>query len=710
MATIPLGNFGQTVARPTALGNVTMGNPIVETAGRIGAQAAGQIAQIQATQQAEMQAEQQRMQAEQRRLQLEQEREAKQAAAEALRAKSLVVQQTGEDALIDLRDEVANGVIEGRYKPDEAEKVYNERATKVLGDVGSDLPDERRILIQGQLTRVAGRGGNDVRKAVTQRNKQEVTASIKTTLEGLQRRYEKDPAGATANAMALLDELGPSSTLNPEQVATLRQRWKEETQYTAGYSLVSRTKDDRKGLAQAEKAIQDGLPDLDPQRKASLLDRIEANRMRLDQKAELAAQRAQRETERRMNNAKAEFDTFQAMADKGTQLAPEYIDRVMNATAGTPYQGGIKQLAQMARDTGGLAAQPVRAQQQALDQVNAVIAKQGRSPELDKRKAQIEGVLRGSQQDLERDGLRAGLERGVIEELKPLDMTKGIPGLVQQLQQRAPMAQRVSMWAGRSVSPMTDDEAGMLKQQLDSLPAKERSGMVAALANAIGPQAAQGLAAQIDKKDKALSLAFSYEAAMTTPAADMWGKAIGQGRYISELILKGQQAKKDGTSTKGQKDPEVKASKWGAYLTQSLDGVYPDQKTANDHKEAALLIVHGLAAEKGGEVDQEMLDQAVGLAVRGSVLEHNGKKIPLPAGNDESSFNRRLRSIAPEEVARQTKGGMVMAGGVPMPVDEFVKTIPGQPLMAVSRGKYAVLVGGRPVINESGDYIVIGVK
>jgi hypothetical protein len=699
MVTIPLGNFGQTVARPTALGNVTMGNPIGETAGRIGAQAAGQIAQIQATQQAEMQAEQQRMQAEQRRLQLEQEREAKQAAAEALRAKSMVVQQTGEDALIDLRDEVSNGVIEGRYKPEEAEKVYNERATKVLGDVGSDLPDERRTLIQGQLTRVAGRGGNDVRKAVTQRNKQEVTASIKATLEGLQRRYEKDPAGATANAMALLDELGPSSTLNPEQVATLRQRWKEETQYTAGYSLVSRFKDDRKGLAQAEKAIQDGLPDLDPQRKASLLDRIEANRMRLDQKAELAAQRAQREAERRMNNAKAEFDTFQAMADKGTQLAPEYIDRVMNATAGTPYQGGIKQLAQMARDTGGLAAQPVRAQQQALDQVNALIAKQGRSPELDKRKAQIEGVLRGSQQDLERDGLRAGLERGVIEELKPLDMTGGIPGLVQQLQQRAPMAQRVSMWAGRSVSPMTDDEAGMLKQQLDSLPAKERSGMVAALANAIGPQAAQGLAAQIDKKDKALSLAFALSGSSTT-----------NGRFTSELVLKGAQAKSDGTSTKGEKQPDVKAASWRAYAATELDGVFGNQQATAQIRDAAEFIMHGIASEQGGRLTKDDMERAVGLAVGGTIIEHNGKRIPLPAGVDENTLGRRLSSVTPEEVSKQAGGGMVRAGGVPVPVADFVKTIPGQQLMPVSKGRFAVLVNGRPVTNEAGAPIVIGVK
>ena len=60
--------------------------------------------------------------------------------------------------------------------------------------------------------------------------------------------------------------------------------------------------------------------------------------------------------------------------------------------------------------------------------MNSQIAKSGRSPELDKRKDQIEKVLRGSQADLEKDGLRAGLERGVITDLQPLDQSKGMPG------------------------------------------------------------------------------------------------------------------------------------------------------------------------------------------------------------------------------------------------------------------------------------------
>jgi len=511
--------------------------------------------------------------------------------------------------------------------------------------------------------------------------------------------------------MDLVDQLGPHSTLNPEQLAKLKQSWKEGTQYTAGYELVSAGRADRKMLDAAEKTISTGLPDIDPQKRATLLDRIAAYRLHLDQKAELAAARAQREAERRLKLAEAEFNTFQVMADKGTILDPAYIDRALTATSGTPYQSGVRALAQQAKDMGGLAAQPVQQQQMLLDQVNALIAQRGRSPELDKRKDQIEKVLRGSQQDLDRDGLRAGLERGVITDLKPLDQSGGIPGLIQQLQARVPLAQRVSMWAGRQVSPMTDEEAAQLKHQLDALPAKERSGMVATLAQAIGPQAAQGLAVQMDKKDKGMALAFAFSGSQTT-----------EGRFTSELILRGQQAKADGTSTKGLREPEVKAAGWKAHAAAELDGVFGNAAFTAQVRDAAELIMHGMASETGGRLSRDDMDRAVRLAVGGTLVEHNGRKIPLPAGINADMLEKRLGSITADEIARQTvvpradgqpsdlSKATVRAGGVEVPVAQFVQSLPAAPLMPVRPGEFAVLVGGRPVVNAAGVPIVVRVQ
>lgn len=688
MATIPMGNFGQTVARPAPMPTIPRGDAIGQAVDRT-----GQIAFNVVTDMAQQQT----------RLQLqdaaEQKRKDEEAQHAAIRAQTITALTGTKDKLADLHDQITQGVLDGSVPKDKAESEYASQSAKVLEGIGTDLPEAQRGIVLAELNGDAARLGNSVRKTVRQRDRQDVTSGISQTLEYLQRQYRADPAKATQQAMDLVDQLGPHSTLNPEQLAKLKQSWKEGTQYTAGYELVSAGRADRKMLDAAEKTITTGLPDIDPQKRATLLDRIAAYRLHLDQKAELAAARAQREAERRLKLAEAEFNTFQVMADKGTILDPAYIDRALTATSGTPYQSGVRALAQQAKDMGGLAAQPVQQQQMLLDQVNALIAQRGRSPELDKRKDQIEKVLRGSQQDLYRDGLRAGLERGVITDLKPLDQSGGIPGLIQQLQARVPLAQRVSMWAGRQVSPMTDEEAAQLKHQLDALPAKERSGMVATLAQAIGPQAAQGLAVQMDKKDKGMALAFAFSGSQTT-----------EGRFTSELLLKGQQAKLDGTSTKGEKQPDLKPAQWSAHIAAELDGVFPAQTLTDQTREAAVLIAHGIASEQGGRLSTKDLDRAVRLAVGGSVVEHNGRKVLLPAGVDEDMLAKRLRSISAEELAKQAPEGQVRAGGVPMPVADFVKTLPGQQLMYAAPGKYVVIVSGRPVLNAKGQPIIVGVQ
>lgn len=684
MAQIPIGNFGQRIADVPQRVSIPRDQPFTEAQAGINRTLGGIATDMQ------------RQQLEER---AKEDREAEQARRAAIHAQTIEAMNRGGDSLADLHDEITNGVRDGTVPKTDAERTFNERAGKLLEGVGTDLPQENRVVLLAELRGTVGKLSNGVRKAVTARDQQDVGSSIDGTLESLQRLYRADPAKATRDAVGMIDTMGPAAGLNPEQIQKKKQTWLENTQFTAGYELVSAGRDNRAQLDAAEKAIASGLPNLDPQKRAVLMDRISTYRLALDQRAEVAAQRAAREEERRLKKAEAEFTVFQTMADKGTVLDPNYIDRAITATAGTPYSAGIKALAQQAKETGGLAAQPLATQQRALDEVSAQIAQRGRSPELDKRKDQIEKVLRGSQQDLDRDGLRAGLERGVITELVPLDQSKGMPGVIQQLQARVPLAQRVSVWAGRQVSPMTDDEAAQFKHQLDALPVKERSGMVAALAQAVGPQVAQGLAAQLDKKDKGLALAFAFSGAQTTA-----------GRYTSELVLRGQQAKADGTSTKGEKQPDVKAAQWSARIAAQLDGLFPAQTLTDQTREAALLIAHGLASESGGRLRDRDLERAVGFAVGGSIVEHNGRNIPLPAGIDQDMLDKRLGSVSADEITKQAPEGLVRAGGVPMPVAEFVKTLPGQQLMYAAPGKFAVIVGGRPVLNGQGRPILIGVQ
>ena len=589
---------------------------------------------------------------------------------------------------------------------------FAEQAVAKVPELGQQAMRERLAGIRNQIHGRAFQFETDARNA-------KIGGDYNSGLELDRNTVSADPSQYNqllANRLSLLQGLG----LGAETTAKMAEATRHDMAKSAAEGMVARSPETflkRTGMAggktgkdgqplptdpaKAAEAVQNDpvLRNLKPEVLTSLVERATMLSITRQQQKEMALQRRQREYEAHLNRASAVAQAFQMQADKGTMLDPAYVNQAITATAGTPFQAVIKSTAQQVQEIGGFSAQPLPVQRAALDAIDAQIALHGRNPALDKRREQIAKVVQGSESDLKADPLRAGLQRGVIDSLPPIDFQGGTSAVVQQLAARVPLAQRVSAWSKQPTSPMTSDEADQFKQQLDALPAKERAGAVAELARAIGPQQAQGLAVQMDAKDRALGLAFASAGDMTT-----------SGRFTSELILKGQQAKKDGTSTKGQKQPDLKASTWKAHASEQLAGVFPNQNATNATRDAAELIMHGIAAEQGGELSEDDMDRAVRLAVGGSIVEHNGARIPLPAGMDEDALATRLSTVRPEDLATQTGGGNVRAGGVPVPVDQFIKSLPGQKLMAVRPGQFAVLVQGRPVTNEKGSPIIIKVN
>jgi hypothetical protein len=680
MARIPLAPTGQVVARPGALVHVDSNQAIGQAVEQLGATAVNVADRVH-----------------QHQAQAEHEQEQIRKAAERAQAQATVGGMR--DQLDDAHDALAQDVLNGVVPKEEAEKVWGDRSKEIVeadGGLSSIKDQTLRTIAQTDVDQRSARLGNRLRRAVELRGRQDVTVALDQTLEHYSRQYNGDPEKSTAMAMETVDQLAAFSDKPKAYWAAKKQAWKENTQYTAAFGVVNAAKSSPQLLDAAEKALdRPQFADLDPQRRAVLVNQIDGYRVHLAQKAEVAAARAERLAEHHMRTAKAEFDTALALADKGV-FSPEYFERANAATAGTPYNAGLRGLLQQTREVGALATMPLTRQRAELDALNTQIAKNGISPELEKRRTQVENVVKQSEADYTADPMRAANERGVIQ-LKGLSLTNGIPGVVQQLGERVHQSAIVSQVTGKPVSPLTDQEAEFVKQNLETLPARERSQMVSMLAGAVGSQAAQGLATQIDKHDRGLALSFALAGAMTT-----------NGRLASELVLKGQQAKKDGTSTKGDSAPEMLENRWKSFITTEVSDAFGNQKTSTDVRDAALLIAHGIAAEQGGRLTARDMERAVTLAVGGSVVEHNGRKLPLPAGVDEDALTTRLRSIKPDEL--QAPGGAVRAGGVAMPVADFLKVLPAQQLMPVRPGEYAVLVQGRPVLNAHGDPITIKVR
>lgn len=670
MAKIPTGDFGQSIAQPQrAVGAPDLSAPARATA-QLG-QALGDVATDQI--------------AAQTRLDLQR----KDMEERTTYARTRV---TTTNDLADLQDTVNRGVLDGTIPKDKAAEEWDARASDLLANRTDGLAPQYAAELTVQMEDLRRRGLNGVRDAVSRRDLQDTRANIDALGEEYGRMATRDRPDAIAGYAAVLQ-----TEPDPERRQAKMQAFKESTAYTNAFTMV---RDSSRNLAQVKAArdrlATDEFADVDPQRRAALHAQLDGYETSILQRQEIAAQRAERKRDAHLREAKAAYETAQGLIDGGVPLAPEEVTRLSTVMQGTPYLAGLQRLQQSALQVGGFGAQTVGAQQAALDRVRSEIAQNGATEALVKRREQLERVVGATTRAIADDPLRAGLERGVITELAPLNMGGGVNGLVASLGQRLQSARTVSAWAQQPVSPLTSDEATQVGKMISMLPIDQRAGAIAAISTAIGPQGSAGLAKQIDKSDKALALAFQYGAAKTT-----------RDRYVSEIILRGADALK----SKSVKVDPAAESGWKATIAREIGDAYPVPALRDDVREAAFLITAGRAAEEGA-VDPK---HAVRLAARGGIVEVNGAKIPVDGQVDEGDVERRLQTLTADDLKPQVPGGKVRIGGQVVPLDQFVSGLPGAQLSYAGRPnggatRYHILAGGRYATDESGRRLTITVQ
>lgn len=461
-----------------------------------------------------------------------------------------------------------------------------------------------------------------------------------------------------------------------------------QRQLSGDYNLqFLAAQDSSKALASLDKTIASD-DKLDDQRKGILLSRVQGRMALLES-------RAQAYEMKRLKEAEVEYNELQKLTDMGGRINPEYEDRVLQTTANTPFYKGTVSLLKTSKETGGIAQMTVPDQIALRDSIDGLISKNGRTPELQKRRDQVDKIVNASIADYQKDGVRAALVRGAIDSMAPLDMTD-TASVVASADKRIEQARLASIKAGKPVSIMDDLESSLYRDQLNALQPKQRSEAIAALSNKIGPLGSIALAKQLDDKDKPLALAFAMGSDKTT-----------MGRYASELVLSGAQSLKDGTV----KVDTAKQTGWKSTIANAVgndkgsEGVFLNSEMEGDVKEAAFYIAAQLA--KDGNTSAPDLDQAVRLAMgTGEIIERQGRKLPLPAGMKEGTFDDRLKQVSAKDIGADH----VIAGGVSVPIDRFVETLPGQQFALAGKGQYFVMVQGRPVKKPDGSLVRIGIK
>lgn len=681
MARISAGmDFGQAVVQPARTQPVDVGPGVAAVANsleRVGAQ----------------------QQADGQQLQRVQDAEARQAAHEAKVARDAAERGAAQAKMIAMRDGVSDElerigqeVQDGRLPKTDAVKAWQDRTAKILADNIEGVPEVHRATVQADLQALTGRLTSKVGDIVRKRDQTDTLAAITQVQEYTQRLAVTEPDKARQIWLDTVDQLGPFAGLQPDQIAKSKQGWIEGTSYTRAFTAVNAAKTDNKALAVVERGINEN-PDLDPQRKAGLLAQVDNYRVTNETRAINAARNAEIAAAAAQRRSSAAMDRIGMLMARGVTPDPTYAAALLKDL--TPADAAAyRAMAAEAPARVAIAAMPFDRQDRELDVLRAQYVKAA-TPELEKAIRLRETIAQEQRKAYADEPLRAGNEYGVIA-LKPLN-TSSMDGIAAGLAERASQAQEVATITKRPVSPLLSEEAAKLGGILQALPVSQRAERLSQIAAVLPAGQAQALAQQMyagqTENGKAMGLALALGTARTT-----------YGRTTAELALKGAEAIKGKTI----KEERAAVDGWRGQINTQLSEVFPNPQQAEMYGEAARLILAGLVAE-GASGSSSDAKQAVRLAIGGSLVDHNGARIPVPAGLDAQDVRRRTESLTPADLAPQLPDGRVYVNRVPMDAAAFLAGLPDAKLQYAGRGRYHVITGGTLAANAQGAPVVIEV-
>lgn len=654
---IPVGNFGNQVAQPAPGVNVPTGAYVTGEAAamqRAGQQIAGIGADLLEAQS---------------------------------RAQTLRQMTESKGALIGLQDEISRSVEAGELDPTKAQATWDERSKKLMNDQLSKVAMGQRETVGAQLGELGQSLSFRVRDTATKRVQQNIGGDL--TALGISLEREPDPATASQRYDQAVRAMGPSAGWNPSQIENNINTFREKAYATKAYSLVNGARNSMADLNKVESMLNsEEFAALDPQRRAVLLNTTAGYKTALEQRAVAAAQRAEIQAAKRDRQAAGVLAEVQTLSTQGKKLDPDYVARAAAAMTGTPYESAFKAAVSQAPAGTSFAMQPLPAQREMLDGLLAEGNRIGWTPTRQDQYDKLQKSYEASQREYKEDPLRAAVDRNVLPELAPLDMSGGIAGITQGVQERLQQAQQVEVVAVRPVSPFTSDEAVQVASVFNALPPDQRATSIAALSKAVGTRTMSAIAAQLDSKDRTLAL-----------AAALGDQQRPNGGLVSEQVLRGEQAIKD------KRIAEADVSRWRSEIAAEVRGVFATPEMENAVIDSAVRVRADADVRREGRSIRGAIE-----TVAGGIVDFNGGKIPLPLGMTESQFERGLVALTPESFTDQAPDGNVFVAGKAVPVAEFVKGLPNAVLRHAGQGRYTVSSGTGVVLNQAGQPVIVRVS
>ena len=656
---IPAGNFGNQIPQ----GTQRQGAPLRSFVNTDGAQQVG--AQLQNV------GDQLYMQEKQRQ-------------DEADRVASITAQAKAKNALADLHDDISRGLQDGSYDKTKVGQKYLDDSNTIVEDALKNVRGEHQELVRAALQDDIGRYRRGVGHLVDQRNQSDIRGGIMAYGEEMSRYAQRGDAEfgeAVRNYGAFLDSAGPQAGMTAADIQRARQGFNEQATYTKGYSLVGKAGDSIANLRAVQKRIgSDEFANMDPQRRAALDSTLTSKIATLENRAVIQQQAA-------LNRAQATYTEFNEFTAGGRMPTDAYLQEVITKTKGTPFEAAVMEQIKQGPASAGFATMPVQQQAVQLQGLAAKLNQEGSNPALEKQYRQLEQIHKQSVADLKEDPMTAALERNVLKDIKPLDLSD-IRTLPQQLAVRAQSAAVVDAYAGRTVAPITKNEATQIAALLDNLGPKEKAAALIGLKTAVGSTRLSAIGSMMNDKDPTFAI-----------GAGLASVQSNQGRNVAELYFSGKRALSEGrVKIDSEKGTGTKAT---AYT--QLAGVYATPKATDQAAEAVLGVYANFRAEGVGE--SRAMSQAVNLVTGGVLENYNGGKVALPYGKTKTDFVDAVNAITPEMLAAQSKAFRV--GGKELSPQDLAAQLPKLQLQTVGSGVYAVKAASVPVTKADGSLLVL---
>lgn len=662
---IPLGQFGQVVAQPQQQAQVRGNDGIGQAVGNIG-RALGGIAENM-----------------------------QDAVLQKQRAESGVALATLTNDDRDLEDEIGRSVTEGKLPADQGITEFRRRSGEILTERTKGLTDDQRALIGEHLIKSRGAAERNLNGVAIQRTQSETGASLLNMGEQFQRAAMRDLPGAISQWDKSVDTMGPAAGWAPDKIAEAKQKFREGATFNfANATLEGAAQTGNTDLVRAARAKLEGPEGeaLDPARRTALITKAWGYEQGIAAAGVRDAEKAKREQEARENKGRDAFKDAQQVVLDGRFLSTDYISEASAVVAGTSAAPAFQELVKSQALVAGFASLPLSQQTAAIERRRAAgsTAGMGTDPNTEKMTANMERIKDAGIKAYAENPWTAAQERGVIPRAPAVQMND-LPGAQAVLAERMQQIGTVEAAAERKVSPLQPQEAEQIGRLVQALPPDQQSSALASFGKMIGnSDRLAALARQIDAKDKVLGTAMMVGDLQTT-----------QGRYVSELVIKGARAIKD----RAIMMDDAKETGWRGSIAREIGDAFSNGEVRDRMIDAAYYVQAGFAAEGSGPDTS----RAIRLVV-GRIVEHNGSKIPLPRGMEEGDFEKRIRSITPAALSAQAPGGHVFVGKTAVPLDQFVKSIPDDSLVHAGQGRYNVRAGMGLVTNAQGKRITIEVK